>query len=85
MTVPAMQTKTTSKGIVSWPADERPRERLLLHGPHAVTDAELTRDLIAACQPIGVKVLDHVIVTEQEHYSFADAGLLDELRLEVVG
>jgi DNA repair protein RadC len=49
------------------------------------SDRLLTRDLIAACQPIGIKVLDHLIVTEQEHFSFADSGLLDELKLQVIG
>jgi len=49
------------------------------------SDRLLTRDLIAACQPIGIRVLDHLIVTEQEHYSFADSGLLDELTLQVTG
>jgi DNA repair protein RadC len=29
-------------------------------------DKLLTRDLIAACHPVGVKVLDHVIVSENE-------------------
>jgi len=33
--------KKPSLGITSWPEDERPRERLLLRGPHALTDAEL--------------------------------------------
>ena len=37
-----VKMKTKSKGIVSWPADERPRERLIARGPHALTDAELT-------------------------------------------
>ncbi len=49
------------------------------------SDRLLTRDLIAACQPIGIKVLDHLIVTEQKHFSFADSGLLDELKLQVMG
>lgn len=49
------------------------------------SDRLLTRDLIAACQPIGIKVIDHLIVTEQEHFSFADSGLLDELKLQVIG
>jgi DNA repair protein RadC len=40
-------------------------------------DRILTRDIIAACRVIGIKVLDHVIVAEDEHYSFADTGLLD--------
>jgi DNA repair protein RadC len=48
------------------------------------SDKMLTRDLIAACHPIGIKVLDHLIVTENGHYSFADEGLLDELGLETL-
>jgi DNA repair protein RadC len=35
-----------SKGIVSWPEDERPRERLLSRGPNALTDAELVAILV---------------------------------------
>ena len=38
--------KTKSKGIVAWPEDERPRERLLSRGPQALTDAELIAILI---------------------------------------
>ncbi|MFH1022706.1 MAG: DNA repair protein RadC [Planctomycetota bacterium] len=49
------------------------------------SDRLLTRDLIAAGQPIGVRVLDHLIITEQTHYSFADSGLLGELTLQVTG
>ena len=45
------------------------------------SDKLLTRDLIAACHPIGIKVLDHVIVAGD---SFADTGLLDELGLETL-
>ncbi|MCX5829164.1 MAG: DNA repair protein RadC [Deltaproteobacteria bacterium] len=33
--------KTKSKGIVSWPTNERPRERLLAEGPERMTDADL--------------------------------------------
>src|SRR4030042_6716289 len=40
------KTKHPSKGIVSWPMDERPRERLLSRGPHALTDAELVAILV---------------------------------------
>ena len=43
--------KNTSKGIVSWPEDERPRERLLSLGPQAMTDAEL----IAILVRVGLK------------------------------
>jgi DNA repair protein RadC len=40
------ETKRRSHGIVSWPEDERPRERLLSRGPHALTDAELIAILV---------------------------------------
>lgn len=48
------------------------------------SDRLLTQDVIAACRPIGINVLDHVIVTENGYYSFADSGLLDELNLNAV-
>ncbi|MBP7827713.1 MAG: hypothetical protein BWX84_02040 [Verrucomicrobia bacterium ADurb.Bin118] len=44
-------------------------------------DRLLTQDLIAAARPVGLKVLDHVIVAEDTVFSFADSGLLDELEL----
>jgi len=45
------------------------------------SDRLLTQDLIAACRPLGLKVLDHVIVGDETTFSFADSGLLDELEL----
>jgi DNA repair protein RadC len=45
------------------------------------SDRLLTQDLIAACRPLGLKVLDHVIVADEATFSFADSGLLDELEL----
>ena len=45
------------------------------------SDRLLTQDLIAACRPLGLKVLDHVIVGDETTFSFADSGLLDELAL----
>ena len=41
--------KPKSKGIVSWPKNERPRERLLAEGPERMTDA----DLLAVILRIG--------------------------------
>jgi len=38
--------KNTSKGIISWPEDKRPRERLLSWWPQAMTDAELIAILV---------------------------------------
>ncbi len=40
------QTKTKSKGIVSWPTTERPREKLLHSGPEALSDGELLAVLL---------------------------------------
>ncbi|MBI3741135.1 MAG: DNA repair protein RadC [Chloroflexi bacterium] len=48
------------------------------------SDRELTREIVAACHPIGVKVLDHLIIISDGHYSFADTKLLDELALETL-
>lgn len=48
------------------------------------SDKMLTRDLIAVCHPIGIKVLDHLIITDGVCFSFADSGLLDELSLETL-
>ena len=46
------------------------------------SDRLLTRDLIGASRPLGLKVLDHIIVGGDDIYSFADTGLLAELELE---
>ena len=45
------------------------------------SDQKLTRDLLTACAPLGIKILDHLIVSESGCFSFADVGLLDELSL----
>jgi DNA repair protein RadC len=47
------------------------------------SDRLLTKDLIAAARPLGIKVLDHVIVGEDSTFSFSDSGLLDELSVEL--
>lgn len=45
------------------------------------SDRLLTQDLIAAAHPLGLMVLDHVILGEETSFSFAESGLLDELEL----
>jgi DNA repair protein RadC len=45
------------------------------------SDRLLTQDMIVATRPLGLKLLDHVIVGEGTTFSFADSGLLDELEL----
>ena len=42
-------------------------------------DDETTRDLLRACELVGLVLLDHVIVGETEHYSYSDSGRLKEL------
>lgn len=46
------------------------------------SDCLLTRDLVGACRPLGLKLLDHIIVGGDGTYSFADTGLLVEMELE---
>ncbi|MDH5695199.1 MAG: DNA repair protein RadC [Dehalococcoidia bacterium] len=51
-------------------------------------DEQLTRDLVFAGSITRIKVLDHIIVGENRHYSFSDQGLirkheLDFLRLKI--
>lgn len=39
-------------------------------------DIATTQQLIAAGQLLGIKLVDHVIVTKQDYYSFRHGGLL---------
>jgi DNA repair protein RadC len=39
-------------------------------------DEELTQKIIGAAKYFDIKVLDHIIITEEEYYSFADEGIL---------
>ena len=39
-------------------------------------DKTLTRKLKEACQMLEISVLDHIILTEEDYFSFADEGLL---------
>jgi DNA repair protein RadC len=41
-------------------------------------DDQTTRDLLKACKLVQLILLDHVIVGESAHYSYADAGRLQE-------
>ena len=41
-------------------------------------DDETTRDLLKACQLVQLILIDHVIVGDSEHYSYADSGLLQQ-------
>jgi DNA repair protein RadC len=52
--------------------------------PSGVADASesdrlFTEDLYAALKPIGLKLLDHIVIGESSVFSFADSGILDEI------
>jgi len=40
------------------------------------SDKQLTQKLKMAAQSLDIKVLDHLIVTEKEYFSFADENLI---------
>jgi len=46
-------------------------------------DKRITRDLMLAATYIDVRVLDHIIVGADEHFSFADHGLVHEYLRQV--
>jgi DNA repair protein RadC len=39
-------------------------------------DIDLTQQIIAAAKPLELKVHDHLIISETEHYSFKSNGLI---------
>jgi DNA repair protein RadC len=41
-------------------------------------DKKITRDLICACRLVGVKIHDHIIIGDNDKFSFADAGLIEQ-------
>lgn len=42
----------------------------------SANDLDLTRRIARACVELGLRVLDHLIVTDSTHYSFQERGLL---------
>ena len=44
-------------------------------------DKQITQDLVFAGNIMQIKVLDHIIVGENEYFSFADEGLIEEYNL----
>ena len=42
----------------------------------SITDKTLTEKISKACETIDLKLLDHIIITENNYYSFADNGEL---------
>lgn len=46
------------------------------HPEPSESDRELTREIIAASGTLELRVLDHLIVTRNDYYSFMDSGLI---------
>lgn len=71
--------------VLSIPLQKRAVKLVFVHnhpsGELAATEADkdLTDRLIQACRIMGVEVLDHLIISEKDYYSFAGSGLLAEL------
>ncbi|HNK28275.1 MAG TPA: JAB domain-containing protein, partial [Ferruginibacter sp.] len=42
----------------------------------SLADEELTRKIIHAAAYIDIRVIDHIIVSDEGYYSFADDGIL---------
>jgi len=41
-------------------------------------DIEITNRIISACELVGIKVLDHIIIGDDNYFSFYDEGLIKE-------
>jgi DNA repair protein RadC len=44
-------------------------------------DRLFTEDVFTALKPIGVRLLDHVVIGDDSVFSFADSGMMDEIAL----
>ncbi len=42
----------------------------------SMPDVSLTKDVAEACKAINIRLLDHIIITESDYYSFHDNGKL---------
>ena len=43
----------------------------------SLPDIQLTKKLVAGAKLLDLKILDHIIVTPYDYYSFADEGKLE--------
>ena len=47
----------------------------------SLSDKEITKELVFAGNLMQIRVLDHIIIGENEYFSFADKGLIEEYNL----
>jgi DNA repair protein RadC len=45
-------------------------------------DKEITKVLVAAFEIVGIRILDHVVLGNGRFFSFADAGLIEDYKVE---
>lgn len=75
--------------VLSIPLQKKAVKIILVHnhpaGQLAPSDGDKdeTDRLIQACRIMDIEILDHLIITEKDYYSFAESGLLKELQQSV--
>tara|TARA_B100000315_G_C14590687_1_gene595578 strand:- start:5341 stop:6072 length:732 start_codon:yes stop_codon:yes gene_type:complete len=48
-------------------------------------DKLLTRDMVIASSAMELRVFDHIVIGENQYFSFADKGLIEEYEIQAVG
>ena len=43
------------------------------------SDYSITRQLLFACQTVGISVHEHIVIGNHKYYSFADNGHIDRM------
>lgn len=73
--------------IKDWPEDERPREKLLRRGPHALTDTELLAILIRAGtgKETALDLARKIILKEQHLRGVAGKSAAELMRVKGIG
>lgn len=46
-------------------------------------DIKLTKDIIAAAKFLQIQLIDHLILSKENYYSFADEGLIESLKEQI--
>jgi DNA repair protein RadC len=82
------QARPTIRDIVAKAIQANASAVILGHNhPSGVAEASesdrmFTADVLAVLRPIAVSLIDHIIVAGDNVFSFAEAGIMDELNLE---
>lgn len=79
------QTMVTPMEVLSIPLQKKAIKIILVHNHPAgqlipsEEDKDVTDRLIQACKLMKIEVVDHLIISETDYYSFTQTGLLEEL------